>query len=84
MNNPIQFGIIKKVNVDNRTVKIVCEQTSDIKKVKYIPTKAHGIGKKYAILIGYLLKSFFMGALYQIVRWIYRSLGTSLVPVCTN
>ncbi len=49
MNNPIQFGIIKKVNVDNRTVKIVCEQTSDIKKVIYIPTKAHGIGKKYAI-----------------------------------
>ena len=39
MNNPIQFGIIKKVNVDNRTVKIVCEQTSDIKKVIYIPTK---------------------------------------------
>ena len=33
MNNPIQFGIIKKVNVDNRTVKIVCEQTSDIDKL---------------------------------------------------
>ncbi len=38
MNNPIQFGSIKKVNVDNRTVKIVCEQASDIKKVIYIPT----------------------------------------------
>ena len=67
MNNPIQFGIIKKVNVDNRTVKIVCEQTSDIKKVIYIPTKAHGIGKKYAILIGYVLKSFFIKILYLTV-----------------
>ena len=51
---------IKKVNVDNRTVKIVCEQASDIKKVIYIPTKAHGIGKKYPILIRYVLKSFFI------------------------
>ncbi len=67
MNNPIQFGSIKKVNVDNRTVKIVCEQTSDIKKVIYIPTKAHGIGKKYPILIGYVLKSFFIKILYLTV-----------------
>ena len=67
MNNPIQFGSIKKVNVDNRTVKIVCEQTSDIKKVIYIPTKAHGIVKKYPILIGYVLKSFFIKILYLTV-----------------
>ena len=46
INIPIQFGIIKRVNVDNRTVGIVCEQTSDIENNKGVATIHHGKGNK--------------------------------------